>query len=215
MKAIVIGATGLIGQALIKLLNDDSRFTEIQIFSRKKIDGLSAKFKVIITDFTSLSDLQNEVKGDVLFSTLGTTLKTAGSKEKQYAIDYGIQYSFTEMAAKNQVSKFVLLSSAGANRKSKLFYPQMKGQLDEDVKNLGFKNISIIRPSMLKGNRKEFRLSEKIFTPIMTFFGVFPFIRKYRPIKDSIVAQAMINASIRNEESYHIYELEEVFELAK
>ena len=91
----------------------------------------------------------------------------------------------------------------------------MKGELDEAAKALDFKHVSIIRPSMLAGKREEFRWVEKIFTPIMYAFSWVPGIRKYRPIKDVIVAKAMINASKGQEKKYAIYELQGVFDLAK
>jgi DNA polymerase III psi subunit len=91
----------------------------------------------------------------------------------------------------------------------------MKGQLDEDIQDLGFDQVKIIRPSMLAGDRQEFRWSEKIFTPIMYAFSWIPGIRKYRPIKDHIVAQAMLNASQLKADKPLFIELENIFRLAK
>lgn len=214
-RAIIIGATGLIGKALIRQLNDDSNYTEVLLIARKKIENLSPKFRLIQTDFDQIENYKDEIKGDVLFSVLGTTIKTAGSKEAQYKIDFHYQFNVAKLAAQNGVENLVLLSSAGANSKSSIFYSRMKGQLDEAVKQLPFKHISIIRPSMLTGKREEFRLGEKIFTPLAYIVNIIPFARKYRPIKDSIVAKAMINSVAINQQSYQVYELNEVFKLAE
>lgn len=213
-KAILIGATGLIGTALIKALSENSDYSEVLLIARKQIPDLSSKFRLIQTDFDKLDEIKNEISGDVLFSVLGTTMKTAGSKEAQYKIDFTYQFNVAKIAAENGVKNLVLLSSAGANAKSSIFYSRMKGELDEAVKKLNFEHISIIRPSMLTGNRKEFRLGEKIFTPIAYVLNIIPFVRKYRPIRDSIVASAMINSVKENQNKYQVFELDEVFKLS-
>lgn len=214
-RAIVIGATGLIGKALVEQLAADSSYSQVTILARKKLEKLPPKFKTIQVDFDRIEDFKNDIVGDVLFSTLGTTLKTAGSKEAQYKIDFGYQYNTAKIASDNGVKNLILLSSAGANSKSSIFYSRMKGELDDAVHKLNFEHISIIRPSMLVGKREEFRLSEKIFTPIMYILNVIPFARKYRPIKDKIVAKAMLNAFEFNKSDYKVYELNEVFELGR
>lgn len=215
MKAIVIGATGLIGTELVKQLLEDAAFESVMVLVRKSTGVKAEKLEEVLVDFDNLAPSAGELKGDVLFSTLGTTLKTAGSKERQYEIDYGMQFNSAKFARENGVNKLVLLSSAGADAASSIFYSKMKGELDEAVEKLGFQKVAIIRPSMLVGDRKEFRLSEKIFTPIMYAFTWIPGLRKYRPIKDKVVAKAMINAAKKQQEVYKIYELGTIFKLAE
>lgn len=214
MKAILIGATGLIGTELLKQLLEDVAFDSVKVLVRKSTGVKAEKLEEVLVDFDNLAPSAGELKGDVLFSTLGTTLKTAGSKERQYEIDYGMQFNSAKFARENGVNKLVLLSSAGANATSSIFYSKMKGELDEAVEKLGFEKVAIIRPSMLVGDRKEFRLSEKIFTPIMYAFTWIPGLHKYRPIKDKVVAKAMINAAKNQQEFYKIYELATIFKLA-
>lgn len=211
MKAILIGATGLIGTELLKQLLADNEIESVKVLTRRTVGLTNKKLHEVIVDFDNLSTSADELIGDVLFSTLGTTLKTAGSKERQHEIDYGMQFNAAKFAAANGVKKLVLSSSAGASAKSSVFYSKMKGELDEAVKSLGFEQVAIIRPSMLVGDRKEFRLSEKIFTPIMYFLTWIPGLRKYRPIKDKVVAKAMINRAKQQVESYAVYELQAVF----
>ncbi|WP_027418997.1 oxidoreductase [Crocinitomix catalasitica] len=214
-KAILIGATGLIGKALLTQLLDSAEYDEVRVFTRRKTGENHPKLREFIVDFNAIENAKADLVGDVLFSCLGTTLKTAGSKEAQYKIDFDMQFNTTKIAKENGVENMVLLSSAGANAKSSVFYSRMKGELDEAVEKLGFDRVGIIRPSMLAGDRKEFRWSEKIFTPIMYAFSWIPGIRKYRPIKDKTVAKAMINAVNDSAKSTEIYELEAVFKLAK
>ncbi len=215
MKAILIGATGLIGRALLNALLLDDSFSEVKVLTRRTTGVKHEKLIEEIVDFDQIKVSGIALNSEVLFSTLGTTLKTAGTKERQWEIDYDMQFNTAELASKAGIKKLVLLSSAGANAKSKVFYSRMKGELDEAVQNLNFEQVSIIRPSMLAGKREEFRWMEKIFTPIMYAFSWVPGIRKFRPIKDVIVAKAMINAAKNQEKNYAVYELQGVFDLAK
>lgn len=214
MKAILIGATGLIGKVLLDQLLADDSFSAVQVLTRRATGKTHPKLSEEIVDFDQIKNSPLEMHADVLFSTLGTTLKTAKTQERQREIDFDMQFNTAQIASKGGTKKLVLLSSAGANAKSKIFYSRMKGELDEAVQNLNFEHVSIIRPSMLAGNREEFRWSEKFFTPIMYFFTWIPGLRKYRPIKDNVVAKAMTNAAKLNKDSYQIYELQAVFDLA-
>jgi len=211
--ALVIGATGLVGKQLIRLLIENDSFSEIRVFARRSIGLTHSKLQEHIIDFEKPEEWESQLTGDVLFSTLGTTLKVAGSKENQYKVDYSYQYSFARIAAANKVPCYVLVSSAGANSKSSIFYSKMKGELDEAVSKLSFESITILRPSILDGNREEKRLAEKI-SLIISRILLKVIFRKYRPIKDKIVAQAMINAAVNRTEGFRIVEAGKVFELA-
>lgn len=211
--ANLIGATGLVGSRLLHLLLQDERFDKLNVFTRRTTGLTHPKLNEYIIDFDKPEEWKDMLKGDFLFSTLGTTLKAAGSKEKQYKIDFSYQYSFAEIAAANGIASYVLVSSAGANAKSSVFYSRMKGELDEAVSKLNFSKITILRPSVLDGNRVEKRMAEQISIKIGKFVTKF-ILKKYRPIKDEIVARAMINASLQQQEKFKIVELNEIFTLA-
>lgn len=215
MKAILIGATGLIGRALLNELLLDDTFSEVTVLTRRSTGSSHDKLIEKIVDFDQIKSSGIVLNFDVLFSALGTTIKTAGTQERQWEIDFDMQFNTAQLASDAGTQKLVLLSSAGASAKSKVFYSRMKGELDDAVQKLNFAQISIIRPSMLVGKREEFRWKEKAFTPIMYAFSWIPGIRKYRPIKDVIVAKAMINASKEQVKNYAVYELQAVFDLAK
>jgi uncharacterized protein YbjT (DUF2867 family) len=213
-KAILIGATGLIGTQILKqLLDDDDNYSQVTVLARRTTGVSHPKLKEVLIDFDDLEKYKSEIVGDVLFSTMGTTKKKAGSEEVQYKVDYTYQFNTAKLASDNGVKQLVLLSSAGASSKSKVFYSRIKGELDEAVQQLNFESVYIIRPSMLTGDRKEFRLAEKIITPIMYAFMWIPGIRKYRPIKDVIVAKSMINSTLTYDK-LEILELEAVFKKA-
>ncbi len=211
--ANVIGATGLVGKQLVNMLLNDDSFEKIRIFIRRDPGLVHPKLEKEIIDFSDIKTWSGKLNGDVLFSALGTTLKQAGSKEKQFEIDFTFNLNFAERAKVNGIENYVLVSSVGANLKSHIFYSRMKGQLDKAVADIGFKNLAILRPSALTGNRKEKRLAEMISIPLTAFITRFIF-KKYRPIKDVIVAKAMINAALNPSHSKTIWEAEEVFELA-
>ena len=154
------------------------------------------------------------VYGDALFSSLGTTLKQAGSKGAQFKIDYTYQYQFAKAASENGVRHYVLVSAAYASSKSKIFYSRMKGILEKDVKKLLFKNITILRPGMLTGARKEERIGEKIGTPLLNFFHRLPGMKSLKPISATTVSKAMIKAVSYHPERINEYSLTEVFKLA-
>ncbi len=216
MIAILIGATGLIGKSLLQQLLADASFTSVKVFHRRSTGVQHPKLKEFVIDFDQPESWAKEVTGDVLFSTLGTTLKTAGSQKAQYRVDFTYNHETAKIAAQNGVKCCVLLSSAGANARSSFFYTRTKGELDEAVQALPFQQIRIIRPSVLDGDREEFRLGEKVGIVMGNALGFLPGLRKYRPIKDEVVARAMIQAAKKNDlPAVEIVELEAVHALAE
>lgn len=215
--AIVIGATGLVGNELVKLLLADDQYQKIRVFSRRTTGFENEKLDEHLVDFNDFENWKNDVSGDVLFSSLGTTIKQAGSKDAQYKVDYTYQFQVARAAAENGVKQLVLISSLGANSKSSIFYSRIKGDLDQAVRELPFKSVFIFRPSALVGNRREERAGEKTMIKITGFIvKIFPFLKKYKPIDATIVAQAMVNVVEKKDEStYTIYNNIELFQLAE
>lgn len=213
--ALVIGATGLVGTQLVQQLLADSRFSKVTVFGRRSLGIADAKLEEHLIDFDLPETWQHLVKGDVLFSTLGTTLKQAGGQNQQYKVDYYYQYKFAETAAKNGVPAYVLISSSGADASSLIFYSRMKGTLEQAVKALDFKSISILQPGLLHGDRKEERFGEEAAYKVLHFLDKLGIAGKYRPYEASVVAQAMINAGIAAEPGVHTYTLKQLFALAE
>ena len=213
--AIVIGATGLVGSQLVQLLLKDDRFSTIKVFARRSTAIDHPKLQEHIIDFNEPEQWKHLVTGDILFSCLGTTLKTAGSKEAQYKVDHTYQFNFAKAAAENGVRVYVLVSAAMANEKSRIFYTRMKGELERDVMQLPFEYIHIIQPGMLAGDRKENRPLEKIATPVIQFLNKLGIAKKQKPVHASIVAQAMINVSFKKHKPLNTYSFLQVFEQAK
>lgn len=212
-KAIVIGGTGMVGTQLIKQLIENETYSEIVSLVRRGSGVTHPKLFEHIVNFDQPESWSYLITGDVLFSTLGTTIAQAKTKEAQFKVDYTYQFIVAEIAAKNGVSSYVLISSAGANSNSKAFYMRMKGQLEDAVQRLPFKVISLIRPGQLAGNRTEKRIGEKIGLSVMYFLNKLGLFKRYKPILAYQVAQAMINAAEKKQSG--IYNLDDVFQLAE
>jgi uncharacterized protein YbjT (DUF2867 family) len=200
MEALAIGATGLVGSQLLMQLLDDERFGKVTTFGRKKSRKSHAP--------ESWSSL---VKGDVAFSSLGTTMKQAGSQAAQKKVDYDYQFAFAKAAAKNGVASYALVSSGSADPKSSMFYTRIKGELDRDVQQLGFERVRIMRPSLLRGDRENERPGEKIGSVLLGAVNAIGIACKYRAIGGDVVAKAMINAALDPNKGTRIFTLDEVF----
>jgi uncharacterized protein YbjT (DUF2867 family) len=212
-KAIVIGGTGMVGVQLINLLIENQAFSEIVSLVRRASGIVHPKLNEHIIDFEKPEEWVNFVVGDVLFSTLGTTIAQAKTKVSQYKVDFEYQFAVAEIAASNGVSSYVLVSSAGADSKSSVFYSNMKGKLDDAVWALPFRVISILRPGQLDGNRTENRMGEKMALSVVYALNKLGILRKYHPIQAVDVAKAMITASAKSVSG--TYTLNEVHELAR
>jgi uncharacterized protein YbjT (DUF2867 family) len=213
LTANVIGATGLVGKQLVKQVLENENFGKVRIFVRRNSGISHPKLEQLVVDFAKEETWAKELTGDVLFSALGTTLKQAGNKEKQYEVDFTFNLNFARKAKENGIENYVLVSSIGANSNSNIFYTRIKGELDEAIAQTGFNNLVILRPSSLTGDRDETRWMEKLSVPIARFVTQFVF-KKYRPISGKTVAQAMINAVLNPNPKKTIWEGDEVFELA-
>jgi uncharacterized protein YbjT (DUF2867 family) len=213
--ALVIGATGMVGSSLVNQLLSDDYFSKLIIFTRRSLRQPHPKLQEHIIDFDATESWQGLVKGDVLFSCLGTTLKTAGSKEVQYKIDYTYQYNFARAAQQNGVTHYVLISAAYSSPHSKIFYSRMKGELDVAVQHLNFPRLTILKPGQLTGDRKEKRLGERFSIALLSAIHHIPGLQFLKPIPADTVAKAMIVAAKQQSEHQKIYALKEIFELAE
>ena len=192
-NALVIGATGATGQEIVSQLLENDSFNSVSIFVRKDPNITYSKLKTYVIDFSKLEEYKELIKGDVLFSCLGTTLRDAGSKEKQYLVDYTYQYEFAKIASDNGVPIYSLISSTGANENSPFFYPKIKGKLEEAVKKLPFKTIQIFQPPTLIRQKKLIRLGEKIGIKIFGFLNSFGILKSQKPLPVSNLAKVMVD----------------------
>jgi uncharacterized protein YbjT (DUF2867 family) len=214
MKALVIGATGLVGRELVQLILHDIRFQKAVVFGRRSLEMKHEKLEEYIIDFDYPNEWKHLVTGDVLFSVLGSTKREAGSKKNQYKIDYSYQYQFAVAASENQVPVYVLISAASADPESRFFYIRMKGELERDVKSLGFKAFHIIQPGFLHGQREKERAGEKFIVSVLNMLNAVGLFNKYRPVDGRTVAKAMVQAAGSTRSGIYTYVWDQVFELA-
>ncbi len=208
MKAIIIGATGLVGNHILLRLLDMEDIEQVLIFVRRSSGILHPKLIERVVDFERIDKWHGEIRGEVLFSALGTTLKAAGSKAAQYHVDYDYQLQVAQAAAKNGVMRYVLISSVNADAKSAFFYLKMKGELEEAVKILNFKSISILRPGPLKGMRSKNRISEVISVKLIELMPKILVTSSMRPVSAEKVAIKSIICGLNSSAGLHFIEPE-------
>lgn len=194
MKAVVLGATGATGKDLVQILLTDPDFEQIDVFTRRPLDFEHEKLSTHIVDFEHPEEWKNLVSGDVAFSCMGTTLKIAGSKSAQWKVDHDYQYEFAKAAKENEVEDYVLVSSYGANSKSKLFYTRMKGALEDEVEKLHFSKLTIFQPGMLERKNSE-RKSEVLGAKVIKFANRMGLLESQKPLPTEVLAKAMVNSS--------------------
>jgi len=214
--ALVFGSTGLTGRELTNLLLSDERYEKLVVFVRKSAGITHPKLIEIIDNLEDPEKIADNISGDDLFCCLGTTMKKAGSKKAFEWVDLELPSRIAEIACRNRVRKFLIVSSLGADPSSMTFYMRTKGILERKIQEIQFQQIYILRPSMLLGNRQEFRFLEKIGQ--IVFHAVsFLFIgrmRKYRAIDAKLVAKAMVKLA-NSSDSTMIIESDKIFEIAE
>ena len=214
MKALVIGATGATGKDLVNQLLTDKDYDEVNIFVRRPLAVENPKLKTHIVNFDKPEEWKDLVKGDVAFSCLGTTLKAAGSKEAQRKVDYDYQYNFAKAAKENEVEDYILVSSYGANPKSKIFYSRMKGELEQSIKALHFNKLMIFQPGMLDRKDSE-RTGEVLGGKSIKFANKFGVLTQQKPLPTAVLAKAMINSSKIKSYGYSKIKLGSIFSFAE
>lgn len=214
-KALVLGATGLVGQSLVSKLLQNKAYSEVTIFIRKDLPIEHPKLNKVIVDFDTLQNWKEEFSVDDVFCCLGTTIKKAGSQEAFRKVDFEYPVQAAFLAKEQGVKQYLVISSTGAGSDSPFFYSRVKGELEEKLKAVHFQSLHIFRPSLLLGNRSEFRFGEKVAEYLS---AALPFLyagkmKKYKPIPADLVAEGMITAAVRNESGIQVHESQDVFNM--
>jgi len=217
--AVVIGATGLIGSKAVETLLRDTAFDKVRILVRKAFPVTNTKLEVQFVDFNNTDDLSQKIgKGDAIFCCVGTTQKKVKGDLNAYRkVDYDIPVNTARIALTNSFKKYLLISSVGATAKSSNFYLKLKGEVEEEISAMPFESIHIFQPSMLLGQRKEFRFGEligKVLIQPLSFL-LAGSLRKYKPIQASEVAKAMVAAAKKDATGVNIYTYDEIIALAR
>lgn len=206
-KAIIAGASGLIGSKLLDILLAKPDYDEVLVLVRKKLPIEHSKITQLVIDFEKLDEHAAALTGDVIFCSLGSTKRKTPDLNDYRKIDHDYPIKLAQLGKQNGIEQYHLVSALGADSKSTNFYKKMKGDTEDDIKKVGLKCLHIYEPSMLTGFRKEYRALERIAIGFMNVIDPFLFgnSKKYQTIPAQTVAQAMYNESIKNKEGVFIY----------
>ena len=214
--ALLFGSSGLVGGHLLNQLIKDNKYSKIKLFVRTDPEISDPKVEVIKTNFNRLENHKEDIKGDDCFFCIGTTKKNSPDKDDYRKVELDIPKEIAQIAKSNLVNSFIFVSTLYANPKSSGDYVRFKGLVEEELKELNFPKLGIMRPSFLIGNRKEKRASETI--GIFVFKLLSPLLlgplKKMKPIHSETVAKAMI-AVVQNDIQQTIFESNEIVEIFK
>lgn len=198
--AIIAGASGLIGKQLLYNLIEAGEYNTVIALVRKELPIASPKLKQVVVNFDDLAAVQHLLKADDVFCCLGTTIKKAGNQAEFKKVDYTYCCELAKETSRQGSQNFYLVSALGANAQSGIFYNKVKGETEEAIKQISFNSFYIFRPSLLLGDRKEFRLGERMAQLIMKPVSLLMLggLKKYKPIEASVVAKAMYKAAQKN-----------------
>jgi len=206
-KVILVGASGLIGSQLLKLLIESAEVSEIVALLRKPLNLANSKVVELMIDFNEMESFLADINGDIIFCCLGTTKAATPDSNLYRKIDLEYPIRIAEIGLRNGFKQFHIVSSLGADIKSSSTYLKLKGELEEKLKTLNLESLHIYQPSLLTGNRREFRLAEKL--AIIAFKFLNPLfigpLKNYRSIRAEKVALAMLNQSLKQLKGSFIY----------
>jgi len=213
--ALLFGSSGLIGGHLLNQLIKDNKYSKIKLFVRSVPENSDPKVEIIKTDFANLQNHKEDIIGDDCFVCIGTTKKNSPDKDEYRIVELDIPKEIAKIAKSNSVNSFIFVSALYANPKSSGDYVRFKGLVEEELKELNFPKLAILRPSFLMGDRKEKRAGEKM--GIFVFKLLSPLLlgplKKMRPIHSETVAKAMI-AVIQNDIQQTIFESNEISDIS-
>jgi uncharacterized protein YbjT (DUF2867 family) len=204
-RALLAGATGLIGSQLLNRLLESERYSSVITLSRKPLSLQHKKLRNIIINFDQLAEVSPSLAADDIYCCLGTTMKQAGSKEAFMKVDHDYPLALAKLTKALSAKQYLLVSAIGANKDSSIFYNKVKGEVEEDISSVGFNAFHIFRPSLLMGPRSDKRPGEEAAKFLDKYFG-FLIPSKYKGIDSKKVANAMLHFAGLEQSGVHIHE---------
>lgn len=218
LTAVVLGATGFIGEQLVQQLLNDSTFSKVRILVRRPVKLSHPKLEAEIVNFDNLAEYRHKLgRGDCIFCCIGTTQKKVkGDKNAYRKIDVDIPVNAAKMGKDAGFTNYLLVSTVGADAHSKNFYLRLKGEVEREIADLKFKSFHAFRPSILLGERKEFRLAELLGKGVMQglsslFIGN---LKKYKGIEGANVARAMVAAAKSDGKGMYVHHYDDIIKAA-
>ncbi len=215
-SALLLGASGLVGGHCLDLLLAHSAWSRVVVLGRRRLPREHPKLEQHVVDFDKLDSHTECFRAEDVFCCLGTTLKQAGSEEAFRRVDFGYVTEAARIAAAEGAEQFGLVSALGADAGSRVFYNRVKGEAEDAVRALPFRSVHILRPSLLLGERKEFRLGERIAEAAAWALG--PLMRgslsRFRPVHSRAVAAVLVRLAGERSSGVKIVESDRIRDLA-
>lgn len=205
--ALVLGATGLVGSELAGQLLKDPAYEQVTALVRRLLPGADPKLRQVTVDYDRLELAKEYFRVDAVFCCLGTTMRTAGSKEAFRRVDLEYPDLAARLARESGVRYFAVVSALGADESSLFFYNRVKGEMERRIRDSGIPSVYVFQPSLLLGDRREHRTGEASAAKLsrsMPFLWSGP-LRKYKPVHAKTVAAAMRAAVARAEPGFRVY----------
>lgn len=214
---LVAGGTGLVGSHLLQQLSTSADSNEITALVRKGRTIQLPNVKSVEVDYDHFNKIDEQLTADIAFCCLGTTIKQAGSKAAFKKVDYTYPLELAKLLFSKNCSQFHIVTATGADAKSMVFYNRVKGEVEGELMQIGFQSLSIYRPSLLLGERKEKRAGEFIAAAISSIINpaLIGRFRKYRAIRAEVVARAMLQQAEAHQAGIHILESNKIQELGQ
>lgn len=205
--AIILGATGLVGNHLLQLLLEDDRYNKVIYFGRSKLTTEHDKLKQHIVDLFEIKEHANKFKGDVVFCCIGTTKDKTPDLDKYEKIDKGIPVDVADLCEANKIQTLFVISSMGAHPNSAIAYSRIKGEMEQEVAKRDIKRSFFIEPSIIGGKREENRVGESLGKFVMAVVDPLLLgpLAKFKMIEPEEIAMAMIQI---DESGYHQQQVE-------
>lgn len=189
--ALIVGATGLVGGECLRLFADSPTFARVVTLTRRPLRGTPpAKVESHVIDFERLDAAAEHFRVSHIVCALGTTIKKAGSQARFRRVDHDYPLAAAQLGLRQGARHFLLVSALGANPQSRIFYNRVKGDVEEAIRALPYPSVTIVRPSLLMGEREETRLGEVIGKAFARFAP-----RRYRPVRARDVAASILRAA--------------------
>jgi uncharacterized protein YbjT (DUF2867 family) len=206
LSVLILGATGLVGAECVHQFAASPRFARVIVLTRRPLGATTpSRVESHVIDFEGLDDAAQHFRVSHIVCALGTTIKQAGSQERFRRVDHDYPLAAARLGLHEGARHFLLVSALGASARSRVFYSRVKGEVEDAIRALPYRSVTIVRPSLLLGDRAEFRLGERIGK---LFAGIVP--RTYKPVQASAVAATLVRAASKDEAGVRIIESKEI-----
>jgi uncharacterized protein YbjT (DUF2867 family) len=202
---LLVGASGLVGSALLKMLLASDAYARVWVLARRELALADARLTARVVEFERIAELQDFPAVDDVYCCLGTTIKAAGSRAAFRRVDLDYVAEFARAARREGATRLAVVSAMGADSRSSVFYNRVKGDMETVVRALDYASVTILRPSLLAGERAERRPGERVALAIAQPLSVL-IPRRYRPIRASAVARAMLHFQLQGRPGARVIE---------